>query len=252
MQELIISPYLLAAMFAVVSGVYSAVGLGGGSSYTALLAIVGAGYRVIPSVSLNLNILVTLVGSVNFARQGHFRGRLVIPLLLASMPMAYLGGMLEVSEQLFYGLLLVTLVGVAARIYLWEEPTLELELSSATQFVVAVALGAAIGLLSGMVGIGGGIYLIPIIVLLGLGDQKEAATAGAIFTGLNSVSGLTAHLQRHVPDPTVMAPLAAAVLVGSLIGSHLGSSTLSAKTVRKTMGVVILVAIALLIRRLVV
>jgi uncharacterized membrane protein YfcA len=251
MEELLISPYLLAAIFALIAAVYSSVGLGGGSSYTALLAIFNASYQSIPGISLSLNVVVTLIGSVNFARQGHLRVKLIAPLLLGSMPMAYLGGSLDVSAQIYYWVLLGTLVLVAARTYLWKEPTLDLDFSPKAKVVVSLVLGAAIGLISGIVGIGGGIYLVPLILVLDLGTEKEAAAAGALFIVLNSLSGLTAHLQRHVPDIEMMAPLVAAVLVGGLVGSHLGSARFKPATVRRALGAVILVAIALLIRRLV-
>jgi hypothetical protein len=242
---------LLAGIFTIVAGVYASVGLGGGTSYTALLAIFGASYRVIPGISLSLNLVVTLIGSINFARQGHLRKEVIVPVLVASLPMSYLGGSLEVSARLFYWILLVTLLGVAARIYLWNGPSLQLDWSPTVERIVALVVGAAIGLVGGLVGIGGGIYLIPALLLLGIADEKEAAAAGAVFTGLNSLTALLAHLQRQIPDLRMMAPLLAAVLVGGFVGSHLGSARFSAKTVRRALGVVILVAIGLLIHRLV-
>lgn len=251
MEELVVSPYVLAGIFALVAGVYASVGLGGGSSYTALLAIFNASYRSIPGISLSLNLVVTLVGSINFARHGHVRMGLVGPLLVASLPMSYLGGSLAVSADVFYWILVGTLVLVAARTYLWDEPSLDLGWGSTAKHVVALVLGAVIGLVGGIVGIGGGIYLIPLILLFDLGTEKEAAAAGAIFTGLNSLSALIAHLQRYIPDLTVMAPLLVAVFVGGVVGSQLGAATFSAKTVRRTLGLVVLVAIVLLIRKLI-
>ncbi|MFW6053289.1 MAG: TSUP family transporter, partial [Persicimonas sp.] len=169
MDELIISPYLLGVLFLVVSSLYSSVGLGGGSSYTALLAILGASHAVIPGVSLTLNAVVTLLGSINYIRQGHARFRLIAAFVVTSVPMAYLGGSLEIAPQLFYAILLATLVLVALRIYLVPDPKLDLDLGPRTKIIAALLIGAILGLIAGIVGIGGGIYLVPIIIILGLG-----------------------------------------------------------------------------------
>lgn len=250
MEELIISPYLLAALFGFVSAVYSSVGLGGGSSYTALLSIFQASHRVIPGISLSLNLVVTLIGSVNFARKGHLRARLVVPLLLTSMPAAYLGGLLPLSARAFQWILLGTLLVVAARIYFWRDRKLDRDLGQRAKIIIALLLGGSLGLISGIVGIGGGIYLVPLILFFGLGDEKEAAAAGAIFITLNSLSGLLAHLQRGMPDFMLMLPLLGAVFVGSALGSYFGAARFGASTIRRVLGVVILVAITLLAFRL--
>ncbi|MFW5968445.1 MAG: sulfite exporter TauE/SafE family protein [Persicimonas sp.] len=250
MEELIVSPWLLAVAFGCIATVYGSVGLGGGSSYTALLAIFGLGHRLIPSVSLSLNVVVTVIGAINFARHGHVRLRIVAPLLVASLPLAYLGGSLQLPSTVFYAILLGSLVVVAARIYLWERPTFDLDLGPKTRLVTLIGLGATLGLLAGIVGIGGGIYLVPILILLGLGSEKEAAAAGAIFIAANSASGLFAHLRREVPPVELMGPLLAAVVIGGFVGSQLGADRFSPKVVRRTLGLVILVAIVLLARRL--
>ncbi|MFP4596891.1 MAG: sulfite exporter TauE/SafE family protein [Persicimonas sp.] len=249
MDELIISPYLLGVLFLVVSSLYSSVGLGGGSSYTALLAILGASHAVIPGVSLTLNAVVTLLGSINYIRQGHARFRLIAAFVVTSVPMAYLGGSLEIAPQLFYAILLATLVLVALRIYLVPDPKLDLDLGPRTKIIAALLIGAILGLIAGIVGIGGGIYLVPIIIILGLGDAKEAAATGAIFIFVNSLGGLAAHLQRGAVEPAEIWPLVVAVVLGGFIGSHLGAARFEKETVRRVLGVVILFAIVLLTRR---
>jgi uncharacterized protein len=249
-QELLISPFALGAVFLAVSLVYSSVGLGGGSTYTAMLAIFGASHRVIPTVSLTLNTVVTLLASINYIRHGHARLRLIAPFVATSMPMAYLGGSLEIAAQLFYFLLLITLVLVGARIYLWSDPRLQIELSAPAKLAVSLGLGALLGFVAGAVGIGGGIYLVPLIIIFGLGDEKEAAATGAVFILLNSVSGLGARLQQHIPEPAHIAPLVGAVVLGALVGSQMGAAVFEKKTVRRLLGLVILVAIVLLAGRL--
>ena len=117
MTDLTISITLLAVIFAMVAFFYASVGLGGGSSYTALLAIFGATTVTIPMVSLTLNVLVTTVGSIIFLSQRHARLRLIAPFLITSIPMAYVGGMLHLPKMLFYLVLLVSLTFAAMRIY---------------------------------------------------------------------------------------------------------------------------------------
>lgn len=250
MEELFVSPYLLAVIFFVVSTAYSAVGLGGGTAYTALLAIFGASHRVIPSISLTMNVVVTVVASFNFIRAGHARLSLIALFAVSSIPMAYVGGSLDVERRAFQIILVVLLALVAARIYLWRRPAFDLELTGVPRVALCLIIGAVLGFVSGIAGIGGGIFLVPLIILLGLGDQKEAAATGAVFILLNSLSGLGAHLQRHIPDLMDVAPLVAAVAAGGFVGSYVSSEKLERSTIQRILGVIIVIAVVLLLIRL--
>lgn len=238
----------MVALFFLVAFVYSSVGLGGGSSYTALMTLLGFELLAIPMISLVLNLLVTSVGSFNFIRQRHAKFSLVAPFLVSSMPMAYLGGTLQVEKQVFHWVLLVSLLFVAARIYLWQNLSLALHPGPRQRLAVALLAGAVLGLVAGIVGIGGGIYLVPLIILLGLGSQKQAAACGAIFIWLNSLAGLAARLQHNPVDLAAYLPLIAAVLLGGALGSFLGASRFSARTMERVLGIVIVVAILFLAR----
>lgn len=249
MEEALVSTYLLAVMFLLVALAYASVGLGGGSSYTALMTIFGVGYVAIPTITLLLNLVVTTVGTVSFVRGRHLRIRLVLPFLVTSIPMAYLGGSLSVPRGVFYWVLLASLVFVALRIYLWKDPRLDVRLGRAGRIGVSLLSGSLLGLVAGIVGIGGGIYLIPLIILLRLGTEKEAAACGSIFIWMNSLSGLIARLLNHPIEVAQLVPLAAAVLVGGAVGAHLGSARLSPRTMQKVLGGIVLVAILLLARR---
>jgi uncharacterized membrane protein YfcA len=251
MTELIVSLYFIAALFFIIAFTYSSVGLGGGSSYTALLAIFGFSTVAIPVISLTLNLLVTTIGSYHFIRSRHARLKLIAPFLVASIPMAYLGGALDIPRELFYWLLLLSLVFVAARIYLWSETSLRLELDQKGTLILALLSGGVLGLVAGIVGIGGGIYLVPLIIVLGLGTQKEAAACGAIFIWLNSVAGLSSRLQYNAIDLREYMPLILAVVIGGAAGSFLGAVKYSPRTMEKILGVVILIAIVLLIKKIV-
>lgn len=229
---------------------YSSVGLGGGSSYTALMTIFNVDYELIPTTSLLLNMVVTFVGVLNFRRGGHINFKLVVPFLVTSIPMSYVGGAVPLPESTFLWLLLVTLVFVAARIYLWNGLSLRMHLDSRRSLILSLILGALLGFVAGAVGIGGGIYLVPLIILFGLAGEKEAAAAGAMFIFLNSLAGFISRAQRGAFDAGILLPLMGAVLVGGYVGSHFGSHKFSPRTVQKTLGVVIIIAIGYLLRNL--
>lgn len=251
MDIIITSPYFLAVLFFVVAFIYSSVGLGGGSSYTALMAIFGINTLAIPMVSLSLNIFVTSIGSFNFIRNKHAKLKLILPFLISSIPMAYLGGALQVNKEIFYWVLLISLIFVAARIYLWRNVTIKFNFSQKEKIIISLIAGSVLGLIAGIVGIGGGIYLVPLIIILGLGTEKEAAACGAIFIWLNSCSGLLSRLQYNSIDLTNYIPLIVAVLAGGTLGSFMGSFKFSPKVMDKMLGVVILVAIFFLTKKLI-
>lgn len=242
-------PYILAVLFFVVAFTYSSVGLGGGSSYTALMAIFGFNALTIPMISLSLNLIVTSVGSFNFIRYKHARLRLLVPFLVSSIPMAYVGGALHISKEVFYWLLLASLIIVALRIYAWRNMVMTLTMNRWQKTVFSLAAGCVLGLVSGIVGIGGGIYLVPLIIIFGLGTEKEAAACGAIFIWLNSLSGLVSRFQYNAVDMTDHIPLMAAVLAGGMLGSFMGSAKFAPKTMEKILGLVIVVAIVFLARK---
>lgn len=241
--------YITAVLFFFVAFAYASVGLGGGSSYTALMAILGYGTAVIPMVSLMLNLAVTAIGSINFIRHKHGSFRLVWPFLATSMPMAYLGGAIALPKIIFYGLLIGSLIFVAIRIYFWSNTSFKLRFSSPARIAVSLFAGAVLGFLAGTVGIGGGIFLVPLIIVLGLGNNKEAAACGTVFIFLNSLFGLVARLQYQAIDLKLYIPLLLAVVLGGFLGSWLGATRLSPKLMEKVLGAVIVVAIVALGRK---
>ncbi|MDH5446691.1 MAG: sulfite exporter TauE/SafE family protein [Gammaproteobacteria bacterium] len=249
--EFITSPYFIALLFFLIAFVYSSVGLGGGSSYTALMTILGFSTLVIPMVSLTLNLMVTAIGSINYIRHKHARWNLILPFLITSIPMAYLGGSLQLDKQTFYWVLLISLCFVAARIYLWSSTSLQLNLSARSKLVLALFTGSILGLVAGVAGIGGGIYLVPLIIILGLGTQKEAAAAGVIFIFINSLAGLIARLQYNMIDFGEYVPMIIAVALGGILGSHLGAVRYSPKTMERLLGGLVILAIILIGRKLI-
>jgi uncharacterized membrane protein YfcA len=165
--------------------------------------------------------------------------------------MAYLGGSLKLSKEIFYWILLISLVFVALRIYFWQNTTIKLNITQNGKIILSLIAGSILGLVAGIVGIGGGIYLVPLIILLGLGSAKEAAACGAIFIWLNSCSGLISRMQYNSIDLTNYIPLIAAVIAGGTLGSFMGSFKFSPKTMEKILGAVIIAAIVFLTRKIV-
>ncbi len=240
--------YLLSILFFFVAFIYSRVGLGVGSSYTALMAIFGINYLIIPTASLSLNLIVTSIGMLNFWRNGHGRLGLIAPFLLTSIPMAYLAGSLNLPKEIFQFILLFTLILVVVRIYVLRELQFSFYLSGTKKWIFMVGLGAILGFVAGSVGIGGGIYLVPLIVMFDLGSEKEAAAAGTIFIWVNSLAGVFARAQAGTFDIDFILPLIGAVIAGGLAGSYLGSFKFQAETIQKIMGTVIIFAIIFLFR----
>ena len=248
MAEIVTSTYFIAALFFSVALLYSSVGLGGGSSYTALMVVMGFNTAVIPMVSLVLNLFVSSIGGYNFIRYKHARLELVAPFLITSIPMAYLGGALQLPKDVFYWVLLVSLIVVVLRIYFWRNTAFRLELGRAGKIYVSLLAGGILGLVAGIVGIGGGIYLVPLIIILGLGTEQQAAACGAIFVWLNSLAGLVSRLQYNAIELSDYMPLVVAVVLGGALGSWLGASRLSRHAMEKILGIIVVVAIVMLSR----
>ncbi len=240
--------YLLPLLFFFVALIYSSIGLGGGSSYIALMTIVGISYQTIPATSLILNLVVTFIGMISFWYSGHGRFDLVVPLLIISIPMAYFGGLLTFSENIFQIILLTTLIIVAIRIYIFQHLRIRFKVSGTKKFIFIIVIGSVLGFIAGSVGIGGGIYLVPLIIMFGLGSEKEAAATGATFIWFNSLAGVIARLQSGTIDTDFILPLTGAVMMGGFTGSYLGAVRYNAKTIQNVMGFVVIIAIVVLSR----
>lgn len=251
MTETILPLWSIAAIFLVVAITYASVGLGGGSSYVALLVLFGFSSLSIPNLSLLLNLIVTTVSCFNFIRRGHLQLAMITPFVLLSLPMAWLGGALQVPEQLFKLVMAISLVVVLVRIYAWQQTAFRFQLSHSQATLISLGVGALLGFLAGVIGIGGGIFLVPMILVLGLGSMKQAAACGVVFVWLNSLTGLISRSQYNFVDFSVYLPLIIAVLVGGAIGSLIGSSKIDSATLEKVLGLVIAAAVLLLLHSLI-
>ena len=247
-NELIFPIWGIAILFFIIALIYSSIGLGGGTSYTALMVILGVNLALIPVISLLLNILVSFLGTYHFVKNKHLNLSLVLPFLISSMPMAYLGGSLHIEKNIFQYVLLISLILTALRIYFWGHIRLRINLNETQKLGVSLISGAFLGLISGLVGIGGGIYLIPLILFFNLGNIKQAASCAVIFVFLNSSMGLFGKLNQSISNDVLSYwPLILAVIFGGFLGSRLGSSSFNPDILQKILGIVILIAIFFLL-----
>jgi len=248
-------PLLLAALFFITATLYAAVGFGGGSTYNALLVLYGTDYRILPSIALACNIVVVTGGVIRFWRAGLLSVRRLLPFLLASVPAAWIGGRLPVSEIVFVGLLGAALMLSALHLAFQPSPALDDESrAQASSLPIGLGVGAGIGLLSGLVGIGGGIFLAPVLYVLRWGGPREIAAACSFFILSNSLSGLAGQVMK-LQDANVLAlavpfwPVLPCVLVGGQIGSWLASERMPATLIKRMTAILVFYVAARLLFR---
>lgn len=240
----------LVPLFFATAFFYSLAGFGGGSTYLALLVLAGVPFHQVPQVALICNLTV-VTGSCLLAYQaGYLKFFRVLPWILTSIPGAFLGGRVTLSEKTFFILLAFCLLVAAIRlIWMGGAPREVKEVTPIKYFCTALLLGALLGVLSGLVGIGGGIFLSPLLLTLGWGRAKEVAATAACFIWVNSFSGLLGQWSKGVkgPMPGWVLPLVLAVLVGGQLGSRISFGRLADHWVARTTGVlVVVVAIRIL------
>lgn len=232
--------YVLLISFFLIALVYSSVGFGGGTSYIAILAVMSVSFELLRPTALLCNIVVVTSGSIIFYREGLLDLKKNWIFLAASVPLAFLGGYWPVTQDTFFVMLGVTLM--IASILLWFQNSFHRKSPStiADNAVVKPALGGGIGFLSGMVSIGGGIFLSPILHLLNWDQAKKISALASVFILVNSVSGLAGQLmqQSHI-DWKFVTPLLAAVFVGGQVGSRLGAKRFNEIYIKRVTAVLI-------------
>ncbi|MDH3217718.1 MAG: sulfite exporter TauE/SafE family protein [Candidatus Krumholzibacteria bacterium] len=235
-------PLWLPPLFFLIALLYATVGFGGGSSYLAVLALIGLPYQAIPQTALVCNLIVSAGGVWHFRRRGHLDLAKILPFVILSIPMAYLGGRLEVGRQFFMMLLGVSLLAAAARTFIPGQrgAATRRSLSVAKAYWVGLPVGGLLGLLAGVVGIGGGIFLAPVLLLSGWADAKQTAATASVFILVNSGAGLVGQVAKGVYLNEMILPLALAVILGGQIGSRVGSYHLPMMGVRRLIATLIL------------
>lgn len=221
---------------------YSSVGHGGASGYLAVLSFILVSPAEMSTTALLLNLLVAGMAVISFFRAGHLSFQLAWPFVVSSVPTAFAGGLLRVSDQTYFLLLAPVLVVAAFRLMI--SPTLpKSEIpTQRPRLSVAVPSGAGIGLLSGIVGVGGGIFLSPLLLLMKWADPKQTSAVSALFIVVNSLAGLGGRLARGALEGGLLLPLIVAAFFGGLVGSHFGATRFSAYTLRRLLAIVLLVA----------
>lgn len=223
----------------VIAVLYSAVGHAGASGYIAIMSLVGLAPAVIKPTALALNILVASIATWQFVRAGHFSWRLFWPFAILAVPAAFAGGFLTLPTAGFKIIVGAALWLSAARLLAPAEVDRE---PVEPPLPVALLCGAGIGLLSGLTGTGGGIFLTPLLLLMHWARAKNAAAVSALFILFNSVAGLTGNLSSSGALPTFVLPLLLAAALGGFAGSRLGSRRFRSTGIRRFLAAVLFIA----------
>ncbi|WP_371395811.1 sulfite exporter TauE/SafE family protein [Fretibacter rubidus] len=245
-------PIYLLILFFIVAIAYAAVGFGGGSTYNALLVLHGTDYRILPTIALACNIIVVSGGLWRFWKEGLLAPHALAPFLIASIPAAWLGGRLPISETLFIGLLGMALFLSGIRLLGQRDYVVQSGEKRSIPTIAALVTGGGIGLLSGLVGIGGGIFLAPVLYWLAWDTPRKIAAACSVFILANSASGLTGQVMK-LSDTQLLSlalpywPLLIAVFVGGQIGSWMAATKLDPKILKRLTAVLILYVAARLL-----
>ena len=215
---------ILSILFFVTALIYSSVGFGGGSTYLAILLIWGVPYTIFPVIALICNIIVVSGNSINFIRSKNININLLFPYLIGSIPFAFIGGSISIEKSLFE-ILLFCILSVAGIFLLIESKAFNKEKIKINKIprLISISIGSIIGFMSGIVGIGGGIFLSPLLFLMKAGYPRHITSSASLFILINSIFGIAGQLTKdQILDQVIIYwPLFLSVLVGGQIGSVL-------------------------------
>ena len=238
---------ILSILFFIAAISYSSVGFGGGSTYLALLLIWGVPYTIFPIIALSCNIIVVSGNCYNYIRSGNLNLKLLIPYLIGSIPLAFVGGTLPIEKK-FFEILLFLVLSLAGCLLLINFKSYDDKQKSYKNipFLVSVIIGGILGFISGIIGIGGGIFLSPILFLIRVARPKHIVTAASLFILINSVFGIVGQLTKNLNFSEVYSffYLLIAVLIGGQIGNYLNLKIFPTRLLALiTSGLVLFVAI---------
>ena len=234
------SIYLFYCLLFVIAFLYASVGHGGASGYLALMAIFSVAPEVMKPTALLLNLFVSSVSFVQFYRGGHFKWKIFLPLAIASVPMAFLGGLVTVDGRMYKNILGLLLLIPIVRFLFFAN--IKVEEMKKSNVALSVLIGAVIGFLSGLIGIGGGIILSPVLLLLKWTDQKQTAAISAAFIFVNSLSGLFGQLTKGIHFSTDMYAYVAIAFAAGLCGAYFGSLKFKQTILKNTLALVLMLA----------
>ena len=215
---------ILSILFFITAILYSSVGFGGGSTYLALLLIWDIPYFIFPIIALLCNIIVVSGNSFNYIRAGNHNFKLILPFLIGSVPLAFFGGTLKIEKDIFE-ILLFFVLSIASILLLINNKSYENNnlIVKKLNFSISLVIGSVLGLISGIVGIGGGIFLSPILFLLKAEKPKIIVTTASLFILINSISGILGQLTKEniLTELSNYIPLFICVFIGGLLGNYL-------------------------------
>jgi uncharacterized membrane protein YfcA len=232
----------LALLILLAATLYSSVGHGGASGYLAAMALFGLAPAQMKPTALCLNILVASIATFRFYRAGRFSWSLFWPFAVASIPLAFVGGAITLPTSVYKQIVGVTLLYAAIRLFFFTQAKADAGATRSVPFALAIVLGALIGFLSGLTGVGGGIFLSPLLLLMGWADTRRTAGVSAAFILVNSIAGLLGNFSNVQALPGALPYFALAAVVGGLVGSEFGSRRLASVTIRRLLAVVLVVA----------
>lgn len=234
--------YIFLLILPVVSFLYSCVGHGGASGYLALMALFSFAPETMKPTALLLNIFVAGISFYYYFKAGHFNKKLFKSFAIASIPLAYFGGTLEVDASIYKKILAVLLIfAILKMLNVFGK---ESDSITSVKLWQGIIVGGIIGFFSGLIGIGGGIILTPIILLLHWGNMKEAAAVSALFIWVNSAAGLIGQLQSGVSLQSGSFLLVAIALIGGVLGGYYGSKKINNQRLRYILAVILIIACA--------
>lgn len=234
------SIYIFYLLLFIVAFLYSSVGHGGASGYLALMAIYSISPDVMKPTALMLNLFVSLTSFIQFYRGKHFKWDIFLPLALASIPMAFAGGLISIQADFYKKVLGLLLIIPVIRFIFFSNVRIE-EIRK-NNIYLSILIGSGIGFLSGLIGIGGGIILSPVLLLLKWTDQKQTAAISALFIFVNSLSGLAGYTTRGIEFSPDMFSYVAIAFGGGLCGSYFGSLKFNQNILKNTLAFVLLIA----------
>ena len=223
-----------------VAFLYSSVGHGGASGYLALMAIFSFAPDVMKPTALLLNLFVSLTSFIQFYRGKHFNWKIFLPFAITSVPMAYVGGLITVDDNLYKKILGILLIIPIIRFLFFAN--IKVDEIKKSNLILSLLIGTGIGFLSGLIGIGGGIILSPVLLLLKWTDMKQTAAISALFIFVNSLSGLAGQLQKGINFSPDMYTYVAIAFVGGICGAYFGSLKFKSNILKYMLAIVLIVA----------
>lgn len=235
---------LLCVVIAIIAFLYAAVGHGGASGYIAVMALFGILPMVMKPTALSLNILVASLGTIQFYKANFFSWKIFLPLIVTSIPCAYIGGAIQLPQQIYKQIIGIVLLYSAYQLFFIKKNKINQPESDikAMPLYISLIVGAVIGFASGMTGVGGGIFLSPLLILMNWASVRNTAGISAAFILVNSIAGLLGHISSVQNLPEFIPYLAIAALIGGSVGAYMGSRQFAPLTIRKLLSFTLLIA----------